>query len=177
MERNPLLRRSDRIESWGRVTALVMCVLALPVAVVVGVVTFEHLAARAEHEAATREQVQATLLDDPVAAPGHALAMVTARVEWTTSAHGRQVGTAVVPPTARRGDLATMWLTADGDRAAAPLSRFDAAALAVLGASLLLLAATALVGALLRVLRWALDRGRYRDWTAAWDRLDTARHR
>lgn len=177
LERNPLRRRSDHVEARARVAALLLCAVAVPLAVETGVLTQHRLSAAAAHEVATREHHSATVLDEPHLDAARSVVVTTARVAWTDEAGQPRQATVLAPAGTRRGDRMTVWSTRDGVLVPPPLSGRNVLALAGLAASGLLLGVIALSLVLLRTLRWLLDRGRYRDWEAEWAQLDTARRR
>lgn len=179
LERNPMRRASDRVEAGVRVVVVAASLLALPIAVAVGMLLFGHLQALAAQQAATRHPVTAMVVGEPgaMAVPGRSMVVTTARVAWTLPGHDQQTQTTVVPASAERGDATTVWVTRDGDLAAPPMARSDATALSVLAATSLLLSAVGLLALLLAGARRWLDRGRYRAWQADWDEFDAVRRR
>lgn len=176
---NPLRRPSDRLEAGARVAALLLSVLGLWAAVAVGVLVLGSERSGAAHTAAAHHAVTATIVSTPraIAVPGRAVAVSTARVAWSTPAGVDRVGSSVVAPGAERGDLTTVWVTDAGDLTSAPLSRGDAAAVAVLSATAVFLSTVGLLALLLAGLRRLLDQRRYRDWARDWARFESAQRR
>lgn len=174
---NELRRTSDRIETGIRVVVMVAAALALPGAVAIGLLALGHLEAAAAQASATRHAVAARIVDDPraLSVPGRSLPVTTAQVSWAVAGHDVQVGSAVVPATARRGDATTVWVDARGLRTSAPMPRSEAAGLAVLSGASFLVSTLGLLALLLVGTRRLLDRGRHRQWEVAWERFDAAR--
>ena len=179
MASNPLRRTSDLVEAWCRLALVVLALASLPAAVVVSLHVLAHLEAAAARDATARHAVPATVLDQPraVALPGRALPTSVARVTWTEPGREPMAGTAVVPASAVPGSRTTVWVTRGGGIAAPPLARSDALALSALSGTALFLGMLGLVAVLASPLRRWLDRGRYRSWALAWERLDAARSR
>lgn len=177
IERNPLRRRSDRLETRARIAALLLCAVAVPVAVEAGVLAHHHLSAAAAHEVATRQRHTAVVVDEPHVSAARSVLVTTARVAWTGTSGETRRATVLAPPGTRGGDRMTVWSTPDGVVTAPPLSGRDVLALAVLTGAGLVLGAVALSLVLLAVLRRLLDRRRLRAWETEWTQIDTAGRR
>ncbi|WP_030147103.1 MULTISPECIES: hypothetical protein [unclassified Streptomyces] len=178
--RNPLCRATDLAEAWVALAALVLILLAAPVAgSLVGNAAQDALqrSVREQHEA--RHKVTATVvrkldrspLDaDPEVSTGRD---VRSRVlaDWTApdgTAHQGPVLASLKDP--RQGDRFPIWTDRHGRMVTRPLDPATAsthAVLAGLGAALL---AVGLVEGGRRLIVWRMVRRRYARWDQAWDK-------
>ncbi|MFI7500926.1 hypothetical protein ACIBVL_20980 [Streptomyces sp. NPDC049687] len=177
---NPLRRRTDLVEAWVALSALLLILLVAPVAgSLVGAVAQDSLqqAVRAQRQA--RHEVTATVVRkvagspleaDPETASGRdARSRVLA--DWTapdgTTRHGTVLASLKTP---RRGDHFAIWTDEHGRLVARPLDSATATTHAVLaGFGAALLTAGAVEGGR-RMIVWRMVRRRYARWDQAWDR-------
>ena len=162
--RNPLLRRSDRIEVLAMLAALVVSVVAVAVAGAVGAEVHD-----AEHRADVRQaQIQhlmsATVTEVGTATnfDGSETRMVRAR--WAVG-HGSQTDVFQWSNEVKPGNRIQIWVDGSGNHVNSPTPLrpvFDAFAVA---ASIVLFAAT-LLTSMLGLMHWRLQRAR----DAQWDR-------
>lgn len=173
-DRNPLRRRSDRIET--TLLALLLAGLAAA-APFFWHATATWAAGNARQEAmsqrATERQVPGVLLQDPATVTGYGgypgLGVPLAPARWTAPS-GRQVtGLIPVPGAAlRKGSSVRIWVDQTGQLTDGPLrpdqisGRGELAAVAGLVLLVLVAAGTG------RLCRWALDRHRLARWGAEW---------
>ncbi|MFC5730846.1 MULTISPECIES: hypothetical protein [Nocardioides] len=154
-------------------SAVLLCVAALPVAGVVGAEVRDRSLAEARSQAIDRKLVTATLVGDPVpATPMPGKTSTTAEVVWVGSNSRELRATVPVPLTALRGSDVTVWTTTDGDLSDPPLTSSQAGARAGIAAITVLLAAMTMVWVALLGVRCGLGRSRGRAWEAAWRRYD-----
>jgi hypothetical protein len=166
----PLKRTSDRIEFLARV--LLVCTLAVtfPVALVVASVTHAQALAEATEQSLERQQVDAELVEDPLALarladvpqPSRALAV------WRGPSGTEHRGFVVVPTGAKAGATVPIWVDRDGNLTTRPLDQEGAVARAAGIAGGTYLAVAALAVGVYVCLRAALDRSRLRRWAADW---------
>lgn len=177
---NPLRRRSDLVEAWVALVALLLILVAAPlVGSLVGRVTQSVLQQSVREQRATRHPVTATVvrkLDlspleaDPETSSAREL---RSRViaDWTApdgTAHHATTVAALRSP--RPGDHFRIWTDTQGRLVARPLDSATATAHAVLaGFGAALLTAGAVEGTR-RVIVWRMVRRRYARWDQAWDR-------
>ncbi|MEW2288372.1 hypothetical protein [Streptomyces sp. NPDC047841] len=128
LRRNPLCRRSHLVRAWARLCLLLAALAATPAAMVlVGDAAHRHYARAAQHQAATRHQTTAVLLEDSRhhPEPGSAQARKTrypAEVRFTDP-HGRtRTATADVEPALPRGSVVRVWVGTDGTITGPPMS-------------------------------------------------------
>lgn len=179
--RNPLVRPSDRVESWVLLLALLVPLLALPFAAALGSDTYARQTQDARVQASTRHQATAVLVEDapppdPTANPGGSGQRVMAAAQWRLPDGGLRTGDIVVDTGTPAGTEVSIWLDARGAPVTAPLTPGTVAWNAVAVAVTAWLGVV-LVSALGYVLtRRLLDRRRYARWQHEWTRLETEYH-
>lgn len=169
---NPLRRRSDRLESAALLVTVVLVLLSVWPAAAAGRQSYEHaLPALGDG----RQEVVATLLADaPVTrlSFGEAPRSEPAPAHWTTPSGLERTGRVMAPPLARAGTEVRIWVDPGGLRVGAPPSPGDLRVTAVATALLLVLVAAVVAVLGFAGFRLLLDRGRYREWEAAWSLAD-----
>ncbi|HET6502399.1 MAG TPA: hypothetical protein VFG87_16710 [Amycolatopsis sp.] len=173
--RNPLVRSSDRAERRVLVVALLVVLLALPLAWLAGSRTYQHESLRAQTEQATRHPATAVLLADgppdtttaqTASAGGSDLVLAT----WTRADGTTRTGTVAADAGTSAGERVSIWL--DGqDNPVAPPMRADLAIWN--GAGLGIFVWLGVIG--LCTLVWflihlRLNKARYAQWERAWER-------
>ncbi|MET7332067.1 hypothetical protein [Nonomuraea sp. NPDC005650] len=174
---NPLRRRSDRLESAALLVTVLLVLLSGWPAAVAGRQAYEH-ALRAADDG--RREVVATLLAGaPVTSLsfGEVPRTEPAPARWTTPSGLEISGSVMAPPLAKAGTPIRIWIDPGGRRVAAPPSPVDLRVTAVATALLLVLATAVVAAAGFAGVRRLLDRGRYREWEAAWSLADARRRR
>ena len=172
-DRNPLRRRTDRIEAVLRLVTMILLLVAVPIAAIAVGRQANHLALRqahaqqaADHEvtAVLLQQAQATGLPDPYTSIQ--LTYVLAR--WQPPGLAPRSGQVLAPAGAHAGSTVKVWIDASGAVTGPPPDhRIIAGDVCItvivtcLVASLLILGSNALA-------RRALDRRRMRAWDAEW---------
>ncbi|GAA1257257.1 hypothetical protein GCM10009677_04490 [Sphaerisporangium rubeum] len=172
-DRNPLRRRSDRIEGVAVLLILLILLACLwPALAVAGQV---YRRGMAEEQAApeVRQPVVAVLLQDAtstttVTAQG-TVVQVKAKVRWQAPDGSEHVAVRTVPAQARAGSVTRMWVDEAGDPVAAPRQHVQTVTDAAVAGFGVMVAASGLLFSGLMVVRWLLDRRRYADWDAAWE--------
>ncbi|WP_086825039.1 hypothetical protein [Allokutzneria sp. NRRL B-24872] len=172
LDRNPLRRFSDHVES-AVVVLLVLCVLAVvPLALVAGSVAHERLGtstaahrstAVLEHDAPP-EVITSELL---VVSTG-----AKVRGQWTAPDGTPREGEVFAPAGARAGTTVPVWLDAAGTPIPPPL---EGAALTWMSALVtlgVLVVAGGASGVVYGAVRLVLDRGRVTAWGADWERVE-----
>jgi hypothetical protein len=172
-DRNPLRRRTDRIERLVIIGLLALFAAAAPVAAL----TVGHAAAAGAAKAAARAEaaawhpVPAHLVQSAPPARGPAdpstyLARVPAW--WIGPDQVRRTGRVLAPAGTQAGHLVQVWIDRAGRLVPGPLGHAQAAGGAVLAAvgTLAVLAAALVIGG--AVARRVLDRRRLAGWEAAW---------
>ncbi|WP_020547274.1 Rv1733c family protein [Nonomuraea coxensis] len=179
-DRNPLRRRTDRLESALLVAAVLLVLASVWPAVLAGRAVYETGMAETRVGPGGRQQVTATLLQDappPRAAFGEASPQLPrAQARWTGPDGAARTGDVPAPGLARSGTAVRIWIDAEGRPATAPKKPVE---IGFRGAGMAVF--TVLASVLLAVIgftagRWVLDRRRYRSWDAAWAVADKRGH-
>ncbi len=172
-DRNPLRRRTDRIEAVLRLVMMIVLVAVVPAAAVLAGQQADHAALnRAHAQQAADHMVNAVLLEQAPAtgAPDPYTSVQTAWVpaRWQPPGRAPRTGEVLALAGARKGSTVRTWIDASGAITNPPLDHRDIAGevcVAViatcLGSWLVLLASSALA-------RRALDRRRLSGWDAEW---------
>ncbi|MBN6055066.1 hypothetical protein JYK22_24230, partial [Nonomuraea sp. RK-328] len=171
-DRNPVRRRSDRLEAVGVVVALALVLLSVWPAVVLGRMAYEN-GTRAERAGAdARRTVTATLVrdaPDTIADEHVALgAKVEAAARWAGPAGKPMTGQVTVPAGAKAGTRVSVWVDARGEPAPPPRRHGETVFDTVTAALLVLAGGAAVSFSGFRGFKRLLDRGRYAAWDAAW---------
>ncbi len=159
--RNPLLRRTDRIEALVVLVALAVSLIGVPIAGVVGAVTYGARDRVYTQEAHDRHRVAATVAD----ARGEDLGLTVVQARWPGPG-GERGGTLELTEHAKAGGTVDIWVDGAGNPAVPPTPTWLAAGEAVGVAVVTALAVTMAMGAVVSVVRSRLDRVR----DALWER-------
>ncbi|MDY6997537.1 MAG: hypothetical protein SW019_13120 [Actinomycetota bacterium] len=166
--KNPLVRRSDRVETATILLAFVVAVLAVPVAGAVATAVHDDLAHTYAVQRSDRTEVAATVTEDSVSTSQVSdSARTRIRWEFGGATHDDEVRTANL----RAGDHVTIWVDPAGRRVPEPLTDEDAISQAVVVA---LSGWFVVVGAGVAgwaVVRTRLDHARYDAWDRELDGL------
>ncbi|MFF8921224.1 Rv1733c family protein [Streptomyces albidoflavus] len=179
--RNPLYRRTDRVEAWLALLCGVLLLAGAPwVALTVGSATEHALLETAAAERAQRRQTVATV-DRPLGRPVYDADPETAQAphtrirvvaHWTAPDGTARTGKIVAPPGSEApGDRFRIWTDLRGSPARPPMPPMMAqthAWLAGIGAAT---AWGVLVEGVRRGARWRIVRFRYARWNREWERV------
>lgn len=160
---NPLVRLSDRVEALVLVLAVLVAVIAVPIAGAVGTSVFDERTRVYANEEQTRHQVIATATEDcTVVVQGRTVAFA-ADATWSDSGKVH-AGTVIWSNPVITGDRHSIWVDAQGEYVGQPSSPSRAGDEA-LGVALAVWLGVAAVSAALAYLvrRW-LDRRRFAEW-------------
>ncbi len=164
-DRNPLRRRSDRIEAAVAALLLLGLVAGVPAATLTAGSLAYGLGVRAEHaQQADRHQIPATLLESAQSGPWP----VQVAVRWAAPDGTTRTGLVSVPGGTAAGSTVTVWTDASGQLQAKPLRHSAVIALAALTCIWAALMACVLLLGGWRLTRRGLERRRMRDWDADW---------
>jgi hypothetical protein len=168
--RSRIRRRTDRIEAATVLSAVTIVLVAVPIALLVGIGVYQqNMSASAAEHAALREVPATVVQAEPsvVTAPGGA-AYLAARAEWP-SPHGTREGQIRVPSGTEAGSVVRIWTRAgDGTPADAPTTSGTAFGRAAMAVFFTLGALIVILRALVRTTRWLLDRQRSSEWETEW---------
>lgn len=169
--RSALRRRSDRLETAALRFAVVMLLLVIPCAIVLGQRGAQDAQQAADATRATAHPVDATVLAAPAAASpavGYTGGLSDVDVAWVEPDLSRHTASVPAAPSLETGDRIRLWI-GPGDRPVVPpASASDATIEGIVDAVGALVGAALVLGSVLLALRFALDRGRMRDWDADW---------
>jgi hypothetical protein len=172
-DRNPLRRRTDRIEAVIRLITLILLLVVVPIVTLAVGRQADHVALRhARALQATDHEVTAVLLQQApptgIPDPYTSIQMTLVLARWQPPGQPARSGPVPAPAGARAGSTLTVWVDAAGAVTSPPTDpRVIAGDVCIAGvvtcmaASLLVLGANALG-------RRALDRRRMRAWDAEW---------
>ncbi len=169
-DHNPLRRRSDRLQAYCGLAAVVLVIAMLPVALFSSWRTWQHFSEISDRELSSRQLISATVAgSDPEAriARNH-LATLT----WTYPDRVEHTGHAAVTGSTVAGDLVPVWVDDRGEMTTAPLTRLNVWLDAIGVGVGLMLAAIVVGGVWYRVTRALLDRRRGRELDDEWRRLN-----
>jgi hypothetical protein len=161
--RDPLVRTIDRIEALVLVLAVVVALLAAPIAAAAGTAVYDsnrHIYAEQAH---TRHTVAATVTDDDAAQPVLRTRTSIVPARWT-AAGAEHTGTVEAPSTAKTGDRVAIWVDNNGEQVSEPTPTSRAAAEAAMGALVIWICAAAMAATLFTVTRAVCDRIRFTRW-------------
>ncbi|MFI6012707.1 hypothetical protein ACIBAG_28520 [Streptomyces sp. NPDC051243] len=177
---NPLRRTTDLVEAWVALAALLLVLVAAPLAgSLIGGLAQDTLQESVREQRASRHLVTATVvrevegstLDvDPEASTGRDM-RTRVVADWTApdgSAHQSAVMANLDTP--QPGDRFTIWTDRQGRAVARPLDPATAATHAVLAGLGAALLAAGLVEGGRRLVVWRMVRRRYARWDQAWDK-------
>ena len=157
--RNPLVRSSDRIEVMVLSLAVLLTVVAVPIAGAIGTFVYDAHTRVYAQEAQTRHQVTATPIEDGTVVTQPKSLSFTARATWTVV--GRDHPEIFIwSDRVKAVDQKSIWVNADGAKVGPPSSSSDAAADAVGIAINVGLGVAAASAGLLYVVRRGLDHRR-----------------
>lgn len=157
--RNPLLRRTDRIEAAVVLVALVLSLLALPVAGVVGSVVYEARHSQYVQEASQRHAVVATVTATGVGGVDHSVV----QANWPII-DGDRSGLIAATTDAKSGQQVRIWIDKSGNPVDPPTPGWRALT-GALGTALTVAVATGVAAAaLVTGIRARLDRARDAWW-------------
>jgi hypothetical protein len=172
LDRNPLVRASDRLEALAFLGLLVMTLLAIPFAAGVGHQTYDSTVRIVEEEAQSRHSVQAVVIEAstaPLTDPGTPQYV---RVQWRDGTQQRTENVVNPDPgIVKAGADLTIWLDSRGKVVAAPLTPADASVDATTVGWTVWLLAVVFIGLTGLGIRHGLDRSRARTWDRALHRL------
>jgi hypothetical protein len=173
LERNPLRRRTDRIEAVIRLAAVVLLLMAVPVAVIAVGLRADHLALRqANAQRAAERQVTAVLLRPAqptgVPDPYTSVQMTYVLARWQPSGQPPRSGQVLAPAGTRAGSTVTIWIDASGAVAFPPPDHRDIAGDVTIAAVVAALVTSLFVLGLNALARRALDHRRLQAWDAEW---------
>ena len=161
--RNPLVRRSDRIESLVYVFAVLLAVVALPIAGTIGTVVHEQRTHLSVEEAQTKHQVVAVATDEGQVVVQEKGIAFNAEATWDDAGEIHR-GIVAWPDRAKVGDRQNIWANAQGEEVGPPYSASQAASEAISIALAVWIGVAGALAAVAYLFRRRLDHWRYAQW-------------
>lgn len=168
---SPLLRGSDRIETAVRLCAVVIALVAVPLAGAIGTATYSSAALRIQTENLAKTAVPAVISEQPtVIVTGERFTAndrAEAPVRWERD--GRvHISTVAVPETAEPGDTVDVWTGPDGRPTTPPLDSAAAASTGISTGLSLLIGIWCATAGLVWLTGQLLTRHRHAGWDREW---------
>ncbi|KZS58722.1 hypothetical protein [Mycobacterium ostraviense] len=160
--RNPLLRRTDRLEALLLLVALIASLFLIPAAAVVGAEVFDARDRQYAAQAQARHPVTATVTG---ATHNPNSDGIVVHVQWPAAA-GERTGSFRHSASLNVGQRVEIWVDRDGNLARPPTPRWHAGVDAVVTSVLIVLTCGVAIASLVALVRSRLDRAR----DAAWER-------
>ena len=167
--RDPLVRTTDRIEALVVVLAVVVSLLAIPIAAAVGTAVYDSRRQAYAEQADTRHTVTATVLDVP-ATQIVRTGTTTVSARWT-AAGAEHTGAVKAQSTTKTGDPIEIWVDNTGAQVPAPTPTSRAAVEAVTGALVIWISVAAIAATVFTATRAISDRIRFTGWQHDLDSL------
>ena len=168
--RDPLIRTSDRIEALALVLAVVISLLAVPIAAAVGTEIHDsrrHIYAEQIH---THHTVTATITADNAAQQDWPINTVTVTARWSVNG-AEHTDEAKAASTAKTGDPIEIWVDNNGTQVPVPTPTAFAAVEAVTAALIIWICVAAAAATLFYVTRAVCNRIHLSGWQHDLDRL------
>lgn len=157
--RNPLLRRTDRLEAMAAVIAAVALLIAVPIASIAGTVVYGALHSKYLQEASERHAVVATVSSTGIDANDHSIVLAS----WPAARGGRS-GPIGLTRDAEVGQHVRIWIDDNGNRADAPTPAWRAVTVALGTVVAIVLASGIATAASVNRMRSWLNRARDDQW-------------
>jgi hypothetical protein len=163
-------RPADRTEGAAVLAAVVLALLAVPLALIVAGAVHRHYLGVSAAERTTHHQVQATLLADSVTARAHDGGFATdpVPVSWRDRGGAQHRADAQVPAASTKGQTVSIWVDRQNQPVDAPLTPEQAFWRGVLAASAIIGGTGLLLTAALQLVHAGCDRRRHAAWGRAW---------
>lgn len=168
--RDPLVRGSDRIEALVMVLAVVVSLLALPIAGAVGTAVYDSRRQAYAEQADARRTVAATVTDGPSPQQNSRTGATTVPARWTADGT-EHTGTVKAPSAIKPGDTVEIWIDHNGAQVPAPTPTTRAAVEAATGALVMWISVVAIAATLSTLARAVCNRIRFTGWQRDLDSL------
>lgn len=169
--RNPLRRRSDRLEAWVVLAAWTLTVLG---GVVTGLVVSRSAENNLDRQRIEWRPVVAQLTEDAPGSgtiPASGTERVWAEVSWTTTDGSTRTGQARVAPASTVGTPVTVWTDTDGRMVTRPATESEVRLRSALIGALVGVTAAGVLFVGGRLVRGRLERRRMDQWDEEWERI------
>ena len=166
--RNPLIRAGDRVEALIVVFAVVVVLLAAPIAAAVGTAVYDSRSHLYAAQAQNPRTVTATVTGDKFVRQDTLGQTVTVPARWF-AAGTEHTGAVSATPGVKTGDSIDVWVAEDGSHIGPPLRTATDAAVAA--AEAIWFGAAMAAAALVAGTRAILNRARHARWQEDFDKL------
>jgi hypothetical protein len=170
--RNPLARTGDRVESAVFVVALLIALLAVPVAAAVGSEVYARESVVSTEQLRTRHQVEATLLDDVGPAVATGVPGPAVRASWRAPDGTPRQGVVTAFYGLKAGGTVPIWTDGGGALTTPPLTSDGAVITAVGWAGLLWLGLACVLCSACLLTATLNGRRNARRWEAGWTAIE-----
>ncbi len=167
--RDPLVRTTDRIEALVLALAVVVSLVAAPIAAAVGTAVYDSRRHLYAEQAETRHRVVATVTDVPDS-PMLRGGITTVSARWA-AADTEHTGAVEALSTTKTGDPVEIWIDHSGALVPAPTPTIRAAVEAVASGLAIWISAAAIAVTLYNLTRAVCDRIRFTGWQHDLDKL------
>jgi hypothetical protein len=157
--RNPLLRRTDRLEALAMLVALAVSLIAIPLAAAVGIAVYDVRDSRFTQEGRDRHRVLATVLETETEGVGSTVVLM----RWPVLASERTAPLQLTTQV-KVGDRVKIWVDKDGNPVAPPTPTWHAVGDAYGATLAILLFSTITTTSFVTGVRSRLDRERNIQW-------------
>lgn len=165
--RNPLIRTSDRVESWLRRVLMIVLVIGLPLAgFVAGRAAYESSMRAVQAQSAERQQISARVMS--VSENVGQTVRAQAQVRWTDSRGTVRTVTTLVKPDTSEGATVRVWVDRDGTVTGPPLTGAQAVTNGWFVGGMAVISVATGTFVTRAGMRRVLDRRRYAQWGAEW---------
>ena len=161
--RNPLVRRSDRIEALVYVFAVLLAVVAMPIAGTIGTIVHEERTRLHAEEAQTKHQVVAVATEEGQVVVEEKGIAFNAEATWDDAGTIHR-GIVAWPNQAKVGDGHKIWVNAQGELVGPPYSAGQADSDAIVVALAVWIGLAEAAAAVAYLVRRLLDHWRYAQW-------------
>jgi multisubunit Na+/H+ antiporter MnhG subunit len=161
--RNPLVRRSDRIEALMLILGTALVLVTAPIAGAVGTAVYSSRAAVYEQQVRTRHTVAATVLADSTSTVRPYTVSFDVRARWQDRGVQHETVLGWDRP-AKAGERLSIWVNDRGDYTGPPARPERAVSDAIVVGALLWLSVITVVAAAIGLARFRLDRRRHAQW-------------
>jgi len=168
--RDPLVRKTDRVEALVLVLTVLLSLLAAPITAAIGTAVYDSARHTYAVQARTRHTVTATVIDVPAAQQFLRAGTITVSARWT-AAGTDHAGVLEAPSTAEIDDPIEIWVDEDGVQVPAPTPTSHAAAEAAIGALVIWMTMAAIAATLYALTRTVCDRIRFAGWQHGLDSM------
>lgn len=168
--RNPLIRLTDRVEALVVVLAVVMSLLAIPIAAAVGTAVHDSRSSLYAEQAQARRMVTATVAGERDARQNQSGPTVWVPARWS-DAGAEHTGVVKAQQTIKTGDPIEIWVDENGSQVSSPTPMRAAAEEAVVAAVATWLGVVLAAVGVFAGTRAILNRVRYNRWQHDFDDL------